>query len=136
MDGKHTFFSNNFFMCGFHQCSFITLASISNPSYLSHRCFIIHGGSVGGFQSRPWNPAGNPGRKKSTMFVSLRNMLYTLVISVIHVHLFLESYDITEKLIPCWIKQNMHSLSNPRMKSMNISIFLNLISSSNSTWCL
>lgn len=64
VDGKHTFFSNNFFMCGFHQCSFITFASISNPSYLSHRCFIIHGGSVGGFQSRPWNPAGNPGRKK------------------------------------------------------------------------
>lgn len=56
----HTFLSNSFLMCGFHQCSLMTLASISKPSCLSHRYLIKHGLSVGGFQSLFPKSSGKP----------------------------------------------------------------------------
>lgn len=55
-----TFLSNSFLICGFHQCSLMTLASISKPSCLSHRYLIKHGLSVGGFQSLFPKSSGKP----------------------------------------------------------------------------
>lgn len=60
MSKNDTFLSNSFLMCGFHQCSLMTLASISKPSCLSHRYLIKHGLSVGGFQSLFPKSSGKP----------------------------------------------------------------------------
>lgn len=60
MSRNDTFLSNCFLMCGFHQCSLMTLASISKPSCLSHRYLIKHGLSVGGFQSLFPKSSGKP----------------------------------------------------------------------------
>lgn len=63
-----TFLSNSFLICGFHQCSLMTLASISKPSCLSHRYLIKHGLSVGGFQSLFPKSSGKPVIKIITVY--------------------------------------------------------------------
>ena len=57
---RRTFFSKFRRICGFHQCSFIPLASTSNPSCCSHNNFIKQGASAGGRKSLETKFAGNP----------------------------------------------------------------------------